>query len=229
MHTASILVVDDEIALRESLRFLLEQQGYRVLAAATGPDALELATREAPDLILLDVMLPGLDGFEVCRRLRGQQYAGIILLLTARDEEIDQVVGLEIGADDYITKPYRQRELQARIKAHLRRGQRQPEAQDHTLQAGDLCLLPERREASYQGRRLDLSPKEYQLLQFLVENGRRAQTRERILSSVWGYDFDGESRVVNVTIQRLREKIESDPAHPQVIVTVRGLGYMCDF
>jgi DNA-binding response OmpR family regulator len=206
------MVVDDEESLVESLRFLLEQQQYRVLCATSGSECLQQVQRQTPDLILLDVMLPGTDGFEVCRQLRTQGYAGLVLLLTARGDEIDQVLGLELGADDY-------------IKAHLRRARRAP---DNTLRAGELQLCPERREASLREQRLELSPKEFQLLQFLWENRRRAQSRERILESVWGYDFDGESRVVNVTIQRLREKIEDDPAAPRYIVTVRGVGYMFD-
>lgn len=226
MAGPTLLVVDDEESLRESLRFLLEQQHYRVLAAADGPEGLHLAAQQAPDLILLDVMLPGLDGFEVCRRLRAQGFGGVVVLLTARGEEIDQVVGLELGADDYIVKPFRHRELLARVKAHLRRSQRLDS--DPGLKSGPLTLHPERREAFFHDTRLELTPKEFALLHFLVENRRKAQTRERILSAVWGYDFGGETRVVNVTIQRLREKIEADPANPGLLVTVRGLGYMWD-
>lgn len=225
---ATLLLVDDEVSLLESLAFLLEQQGYAVHTAGSGPECLQQVEQQAPDLIVLDVMLPGMDGFEVCRRLRAQEYPGVILLLTAKGEEIDQVVGLELGADDYITKPFRHRELLARIRAHLRRCERNGSFEEHCLRAGDLKLQPERREAFLAERKLELSPKEYQLLQFLLENRRRVQSRERILSQVWGYDFEGESRVVNVTIQRLREKIESDPAQPRYIVTVRGAGYMFD-
>lgn len=219
----TVLVVDDELSLVESLRFLLEQNSYRVVTAGTGPQALEQARTYAPNLILLDIMLPGFDGLEVCRRLRAQGFQAPILLLTARDDEIDQVVGLEIGADDYVTKPFRHRELLARVRAHLRRNQRLEPA---GLKAGDIEIFPERREAFCRGEKLDLTPKEFQLLQFLLENRRRAQSRERILSAVWGYDYEGEDRVVNVTIQRLREKVEIDPGNPQQIVTVRGLGYM---
>ncbi|MBT9585286.1 response regulator transcription factor [bacterium] len=218
----TVLVVDDEESLRESLRFMLEQQHYRVLLASDGPQCLQLVAQDPPHLILLDVMLPGLDGFEVCRQLRSRGFEGAVLLLTARGEEIDQVVGLELGADDYIVKPFRHRELLARVKAHLRRNQRS----EVTLRAGTLQLFPDRREAFANGEKLDLTPKEYALLQFFLENRRRAQSRERILSAVWGYDFGGETRVVNVTIQRLREKIEADPASPTQLVTVRGVGYM---
>lgn len=222
----TVLLVDDEDSLRESLRFMLEQQNYKVLSAGDGAECLQVVGRQAPDLILLDVMLPGLDGFEVCRRLRGQGFGGVIVLLTAKGEEIDQVVGLELGADDYIVKPFRHRELLARVKAHLRRSQRaEPEA---GLKSGKVHLFPERREAWADGHKLDLTPKEFALLHYLVDHRRKAQSRERILSSVWGYDFGGETRVVNVTIQRLREKIEADPANPTHIVTVRGVGYMWD-
>jgi len=221
----TVLVVDDEESLRESLRFMLEQQHYRVLLAADGAEGLRLA-QQGPDLILLDVMLPGLDGLEVCRSLRQQGYAGVIVLLTARGDEVDQVVGLELGADDYIVKPFRHRELLARIKAHLRRSQR--EESEPGLRSGDLVIFPERQEATREGQKLDLTPKEFALLQYLVEHRRRAQSRDSILSSVWGYDFGGETRVVNVTVQRLREKIEVDPANPKYLVTVRGLGYMWD-
>ena len=223
----TVLVVDDEESLRESLRFALEQQHYRVLLACDGPQCLQLVAQDPPHLILLDVMLPGLDGFEVCRQLRSRGFKGSVLLLTARGEEIDQVVGLELGADDYIVKPFRHRELLARIKAHLRRNQR-AETCEVTLNAGTFQLFPDRHEAFANGEKLDLTPKEYALLQFLIENRRRAQSRERILSAVWGYDFGGETRVVNVTIQRLREKIEADPANPSQLVTVRGVGYMWD-
>ncbi len=224
-----ILVVDDEESLVESIRFLLEQQGYRVLTALRGADALHLAAREKPDLVLLDVMLPGMDGFEVCRRLRSQGFEGLVVLLTARGDEIDQVVGLELGADDYLTKPFRHRELAARLKAHLRRSQREgsgPGREEET-RAGLLRLIPERREAWHGQNRLELTPREYQLLQYLLANLGRVCTREHILEACWGFDFEGESRVVNVTIQRLRDKLEAAGGSPH-IVTVRSLGYMLD-
>ncbi len=220
-----ILVVDDEESLRESLRYLLQQASYEVRTAASGPDGLELALNWQPDLTLLDVMLPGLDGIEVCRRLRAGGFAHPILLLTARAQEIDQVQGLEQGADDYIVKPFRHLELLARVKAHLRRFQRQPEP---GMRSGQLEIFPERHEVWRDGAKLELTPKEFALLQFLLENRRKAQSRERILSACWGYEFDGEARVVNVTVQRLREKIEADPANPAYLVTVRGVGYMWD-
>lgn len=221
----TILVVDDELSIVESVRFLLEQNQFQVVTATTGPGALEQVRLHSPALLLLDIMLPGMDGLEVCRRLRSQGYGGAVVLLTARDQEIDQVVGLEIGADDYITKPFRHRELLARVRAHLRRLHRVGGG-GASLKSGSLELIPERREVWLRGARVDLTPKEFQLLQFLLENRRRAQSRERILESVWGYDYDGEDRVINVTVQRLRDKLEEDPAHPALIVTVRGLGYM---
>lgn len=220
-----ILVVDDEESLRESLRYLLQQAAYEVRTAATGSEGLEVAQSWQPDLILLDVMLPQLDGFEVCRRLRGSGFANVILLLTARGQEIDQVQGLEQGADDYIVKPFRHLELLARIKAHLRRLHRLAES---VVSTGELEVLAERHEVWRSGQKLDLTPKEFALLQFLLEHRRKAQSRERILSACWGYDFEGEARVVNVTVQRLREKIEADPADPRYLVTVRGVGYMWD-
>lgn len=220
-----ILVVDDEESLRESLRFLLQQAHYQVETAEDGLQGLHKAGEFQPDLILLDGMLPGLDGVEVCRRLRAQQFSGIVLMLTARGEEIDQVMGLEGGADDYVVKPFRHLELLARIKAHLRRRGRDTEP---GLRSGELEIFPDRHEVWRCSAKLDLTPKEFALLHFLFEHRRKAQSRERILSACWGYEFDGEARVVNVTVQRLREKIESDPAQPRYLVTVRGVGYMWD-
>lgn len=220
-----ILVVDDEESLRESLRFLLEQSQYQVATAEDGLLGLEKARSWQPDLILLDGMLPGLDGLEVCRRLRAEEFPGVVLMLTARGEEIDQVMGLEGGADDYVVKPFRHLELLARIKAHLRRRGR---AGEPGLRSGDLEIFPDRHEVWRSSSKLDLTPKEFALLHFLFENRRKAVSRERILSACWGYEFDGEARVVNVTVQRLREKIENDPAQPRYLVTVRGVGYMWD-
>jgi two-component system OmpR family response regulator len=220
-----ILVVDDEEALRESLRFLLQQAQYQVETADDGPQGLLKASQFEPDLVLLDGMLPGLDGLEVCRRLRAQNFAGVVLMLTARGEEIDQVLGLESGADDYVVKPFRHLELLARIKAHLRRRDRVAEP---GLRSGDLEIFPDRHEVWRCSVKVDLTPKEFALLHFLYEHRRKAVSRERILSACWGYEFDGEARVVNVTVQRLREKIEVDPAQPRYLVTVRGVGYMWD-
>ncbi len=218
----SLLLVDDEASLRDSLSFVLSGQGYQVRTAASGLECLEAVAQAPPDLILLDVMLPGLDGLEVCRRLRSQGFAGLVLLLTARDEEIDQVLGLETGADDYITKPFRQRELLARLRAHLRRLERLQSSPQQVV-AGPLTWWPSRREVLRGEQRLELSPKEYQLLTFFIENKGQLLTHERLLEHCWGYDFEGENRVVKVTIQRLRDKIGDN-----LITTLRGSGYRLD-
>jgi len=229
--TEKILVVEDETALRETLEYNLARQGYEVLSAADGFTALTLARAEQPDLVLLDVMLPGLDGFEVCRRLR-REASMPILMLTARADEIDKVVGLEIGADDYLTKPFSMRELLARVKAQLRRVrllQEEPPpllpAPPEQLRFGDLLLDVTRHEV-YRGETLlHLTPKEYELLHYLASHRGQMLTRERILEEVWGWEFAGGTRTVDVHIRWLREKLEEDPAAPQRIVTVRGSGY----
>lgn len=227
-----VLVVEDDLALRETLEYNLTRQGYTVLTAADGPTALKTARQEQPDLILLDIMLPGLDGFEVCRALR-QETNVPILMLTARDEEIDRVVGLEVGADDYVTKPFSMRELLARVKALLRRSRIVQEERA----AGDLLVPPDRlvfddliidlarHEVTRAGQPLDLRPKEYDLLLFLARNRGILLSRELLLERVWGWDYGGGSRTVDVHVRWLREKIEPDPAHPRRIVTVRGVGY----
>jgi DNA-binding response OmpR family regulator len=221
-----VLVVEDELALRETLEYNLTHQGYQVYTAADGRAALEIARREQPDLIVLDVMLPGLDGFEVCRRLR-QEMNVPILMLTARTEEVDRVVGLEIGADDYVTKPFSMRELLARVKAHLRREHERGElpTRPAELAFGDLMISESRREVRLAGQPLRLKPKEYELLAFLARNRGIVFSRDHILEQVWGWDFVGGSRTVDVHVRWLREKIEPDPAHPTRIVTVRGTGY----
>ncbi|MBN1261722.1 MAG: response regulator transcription factor [Anaerolineae bacterium] len=228
-----ILVVEDEVALRETLEYNLTRQGYRVTTAKDGPRALELARSEQPDLILLDVMLPGLDGFEVCRILR-QETNIPILMLTAKVDEIDKVVGLEVGADDYLTKPFSMRELLARVKALLRRVRmlRQelataptPGAPSQQLQHDDLVIDLERREVFYRDELLHLKPKEYDLLRFLAENRGKVLSRDRILEEVWGWDYNGGTRTVDVHVRWLREKVEPEPANPVRIVTVRGIGY----
>lgn len=231
----AILVVEDEISLQETLAYNLEKQGYVVHTAATGGQALEVAREIKPDLILLDIMLPEMDGFEVCRTLR-QEMNTPILMLTARDDEIDRVVGLEVGADDYLTKPFSMRELLARVKAMLRRVRLIKEdasarsAQDTLLTNdsmvfGNLEINPVRREILLNGKPLAVKPKEYELLQYLSLHRGKVLTRETILEKVWGWDFIGDSRTVDVHIRWLREKIENDPATPIRIVTVRGAGY----
>lgn len=221
----TILVVEDEPTLRETLEYNLTHQGYRVYTAADGWTALDMARREQPALIILDVMLPGLDGFEVCRRLR-QEMDVPILMLTARAEEVDRVVGLEIGADDYVTKPFSMRELLARVKAHLRRERRgQSVARPAKLVFDDLVIDESRHEVRLAGQPLYLKPKEYELLLFLARNRGIVFSRDEILERVWGWDFTGGSRTVDVHVRWLREKIEPDPANPTRIVTVRGTGY----
>lgn len=228
-----VLVVEDEPALLETLAYNLRRQGYEVHTAADGPAALALARRVRPDLLILDVMLPGLDGFEVCRILRREMTVPI-LMLTARADEIDRVVGLELGADDYLTKPFHMRELLARVKALLRRvhmareeaaTQSRQEPEGQVLTFGDLTLDLVRREVRRGGELLDLSPREHALLLFLAQHQGRVLSRERILEEVWGWDYAGETRTVDIHIRWLREKIEADPAHPTRIITVRGVGY----
>ena len=223
-----ILVVDDEMSLRETLQYNLERQGYRVTTAATGLEALRLAREIKPDLILLDIMLPGIDGIEVCRILRREMQMPIIMV-TARTEEVDRVVGLELGADDYISKPFSLRELMARVKAQLRRVKLSSSAQVDSvktpLASGDLTVDPVRHQVTLRGQVLELSPKEYELLAFLVQHPGQALTREAILERVWGWEYAGGTRTVDVHIRWLRTKIEVDPANPTRIVTVRNAGY----
>jgi DNA-binding response OmpR family regulator len=227
-----ILVVEDEPTLVETLAYNLNRQGYTVVTATDGHAALAVARREQPDLIVLDVMLPGLDGFEVCRILR-QEMNVPILMLTARTDEVDRVVGLEMGADDYLTKPFSMRELLARVKALLRRvrltreeaaAESAPASADR-IEIGDLTIDLARRELTRAGQVIHLKPKEYDLLVFLVRHAGIVLSRDLILERVWGWDFDGDSRTVDVHVRWLREKIEPDPAHPTRIVTVRGVGY----
>jgi len=233
--TEAILVVEDEISLQETLAYNLKKQGYTVHTASTGGQALKFARELKPDLILLDIMLPEMDGFEVCRTLR-QEMNTPILMLTARDDEIDRVVGLEVGADDYLTKPFSMRELLARVKAMLRRVRLiREDAEAHTaalespaggiMQFGNLEVNSTRREVLFNGKPLPLKPKEYELLHYLAIHRGQVLTRETILEKVWGWDFIGDSRTVDVHIRWLREKIEKDAATPERIVTVRGAGY----
>jgi len=234
---AKVLVVEDDPTLLETLEYNLKRQGHLVCTAGDGYTALRVARQERPDVIVLDIMLPGLDGFEVCRILR-QEMTTPILMLTARSDEVDKIVGLEVGADDYLTKPFSMRELLARLKALLRRvrliqedltaATSQPSAAGtagEVWRFDDLTIDLARREASYRGEILHLKPKEYELLVFLARNKGVVLSRDLILERVWGWDYDGGSRTVDVHIRWLREKIEPDPAHPNRIVTVRGVGY----
>jgi DNA-binding response OmpR family regulator len=232
--TVKILVVEDEISLQETLAYNLKKQGYEVETVGNGLKALDLARQNQPDLILLDVMLPGMDGFDVCRTLRKEMDTPIIIL-TARDDEIDRVVGLELGADDYIVKPFSMRELLARVKARLRvlqlmQAKKQPvevppEGEEENAVFGNLTIDFTRHEARLDDQPMHLKPKEFELLVFLIQHQGRALSRDYILEKVWGWDFVGDSRTVDVHVRWLREKIEVDPAAPQRIVTVRGAGY----
>jgi DNA-binding response OmpR family regulator len=227
-----VLVVEDEVTLRETLEYNLARQGYEVSTAADGRAALEVARRERPDAIVLDIMLPGIDGFEVCRILR-QEMSVPILMLTARADEVDKVVGLEVGADDYVTKPFSMRELIARVKAQLRRvrlvreeaATGEGEATAKQLTFGDLTLDLGRGEVRHKGEPLHLKLKEYELLVFLARNRGMVLSRALILERVWGWDYGGGTRTVDVHVRWLRGKIEADPAHPTRIVTLRGIGY----
>jgi DNA-binding response OmpR family regulator len=233
-----ILIVEDEPALVDTLEYSLSRQGYKVSVATDGGKALEVARREQPDLIVLDVMLPTLDGFEVCRILR-QEMSVPILMLTARADEVDKVVGLEVGADDYLSKPFSMRELIARVKAQLRRvrlvreemeneEKSEPEVgavRPERLIFGDLVIDMGRREMSFKREVHHLKPKEFELLVFLARNKGMVLSRDLILERVWGWDYDGGSRTVDVHVRWLREKVEEDPSNPVRIVTVRGIGY----
>ncbi|MCE7861400.1 MAG: DNA-binding response regulator [Chloroflexi bacterium CFX2] len=227
-----ILIVEDEIALQDALAYNLKKEGYIIETSGDGLSALEAARKFNPDLIVLDIMLPQMDGFEVARILR-KEMSTAILMLTARDDEIDRVVGLEVGADDYLTKPFSMRELIARVKAQLRRarllreemGKSVEEARHETLTFDNLTINLTRREVLLNETPIQLKPKEYELLLFLAEHRRQMLSREFILERVWGWDFIGDSRTVDVHIRWLRQKIEENSSEPKRIVTVRGGGY----
>ena len=227
-----VLVIEDEPTLLETLTYNLKRQGYDVIAVADGKAGIEAARTELPDLLILDLMLPGVDGIEVCRVLR-QEMTIPILMLTAKADEIDKIVGLEVGADDYMTKPFSMRELMARVKAMLRRERLIREelaAQDvpspnQRYTFGNLVIDEARHEVRINGSPLRLKPKEYELLHFLARQQGIVVSRDLILERVWGWDFDGGSRTVDVHIRWLREKVELDPSNPIRIVTVRGIGY----
>jgi DNA-binding response OmpR family regulator len=222
-----VLVVDDEPTLVATLRYNLEREGYQVVTAADGDSGVSLARSDRPDLVILDLMLPMIDGFEVCRLLR-REMAVPILMLTAKADEVDKVVGLELGADDYVTKPFSMRELLARVRALLRRAETAPAVDSDLLTVGDLQVDLRRREASRAGRALPLKPKEYELLLFFLRNRGRAFTRDQLLNQIWGYDFAGDTRTVDVHVRWLRQKIEEEPAKPTRLITIRGVGYRFD-
>lgn len=226
-----ILVVDDEKSIVTLLQYNLEQSGYSVITALDGEEGLNRAIAEKPQLIILDLMLPKLDGIEVCKQLRQQKIMVPILMLTAKDDEFDKVLGLELGADDYMTKPFSPREVVARIKAILRRSQISQEAgesndeREDVLKLNELEIYHDRYEAFFKGRILELTPKEFELLLYLAQHKGRVLTRDQLLSAVWNYDFAGDTRIVDVHISHLREKIEEDTRKPIYIKTIRGLGY----
>ena len=233
---STVLVVDDEQTLRDMLAYNLRREGYRVLTAADGAEAIPLAYAERPDLVILDVMLPGVSGFDVCRAIR-RELTVPILMLSAREEEIDKVLGLELGADDYLTKPFGLRELLARVHALIRRTDMlrtaAPASPPATaarsagplLVSGDLAIDVARRTVTRAGRQLALKPKEFDLLAFLARHAQQVFSREVLLDRVWGYDFVGGTRTVDVHVRWLRTKIEADPANPAVLETVYGVGY----
>jgi two-component system alkaline phosphatase synthesis response regulator PhoP len=226
----TILIVEDEMDIADLVKYHLEREGFAARTVADGKHALELVVRDHPDLIVLDLMLPGMDGLELCRRLRAQGATqGIpIIMLTARAEEVDRIVGLEVGADDYVPKPFSPRELVARVKAVLRRSAAPAGPSEAPVSAGSLRLDPLRHEVTKDDQRIDLSAMEFRLLEFFLRHRGRVFTRTQLLDQVWGQDRFVEPRTVDVHIRRLREKVEEDPRDPILILTVRGTGYKCE-
>jgi DNA-binding response OmpR family regulator len=226
LQRKKILLVDDEAAIVQSLRYNLEKNGYAVATAGDGRTAVTLASTEAPDLIVLDIMLPLLDGIEACKEIR-KVSAVPIIMLTAKDQEFDKVLALELGADDYVTKPFSLGEIMARIKARLRRQDVALEQQkNEAITIGEITIDPSRQRLVVRESEVALAPKEFRLLHVLMENRGRIVTRQMLLEKVWGYDFEGEHQTISVHIRWLREKIEIDPNNPRHIVTVRSRGYM---
>ena len=222
---SSVLVVEDEQSLREPLVYILEREGFEVFEAADGPAALVQWKERKPDLILLDLMLPGMSGVDVCREIRNHSTVPIIMV-TAKDSEVDKVVGLEIGADDYVVKPYSTRELLARIKAVLRRGSIPDARQPRTvIEAGPVRIDTDRHSVTVSGVAVTLPLKEFELLEYLIDNANRVLTRGQIIDRVWGSNYYGDTKTLDVHVKRIRGKIEPDPANPRFLMTVRGLGY----
>ncbi len=220
-----ILVVDDESAILQTLRFNLERNGYAVCTAGDGRSAIAVASTEKPDLVILDIMLPVLDGIEACKEIR--KTSGVpIIMLTAKDQEFDKVLALELGADDYVTKPFALGEFLARVKARLRRIDTGDVVKNEAITIGEITLDPARQRLVVRGADVALAPKEFRLLHVLMENRGRIVTRQMLLEKVWGYDFEGEHQTISVHIRWLREKIEVDPNNPRHIITVRSRGYM---
>jgi two-component system OmpR family response regulator len=227
MADNKVLVVEDDPNLLETLKYNLQKESYNVITATDGEQAVAIAQREKPDLIILDIMLPKINGFEVCRILRKEMTVPI-LMLTAKVDETDKIVGLEIGADDYMTKPFSMREFLARVRAMFRRtkmAEAPPAGEPILLKIDDIEIDIARHRASLSGAVLDLSPKEFDLLAFLAKNKGMVFSREQLLEKVWGYDYAGDTRTVDVHIRWLRQKIETDPGHPKYLITVRGTGY----
>ncbi|AWI13087.1 MULTISPECIES: response regulator transcription factor [Bacillaceae] len=225
-----ILIVDDEESIVTLLEYNLRQAGFDVLTAYDGEEGFQRAKTESPNLIVLDLMLPKMDGMEVCKELRREHIHTPILMLTAKDDEIDKVLGLELGADDYMTKPFSPREVVARIKAILRRTNNFPEQSEKEgdsikINIGNLEIFPDRYEVFLSGELLEFTPKEFELLLYLTKNKGRVLTRDQLLNAVWNYDFAGDTRIVDVHISHLRDKIEANSKKPQYIKTIRGLGY----
>jgi DNA-binding response OmpR family regulator len=223
----TILVADDEPTLVATLKYNLERESYAVVTAADGESALEAARASRPDLILLDLMMPGLNGLEVCRIIRREMHVPI-LILTARDAETDKVAGLEIGADDYVTKPFSMRELVARVRALLRRSEQAPAQDTDVVSVSDLTIDLRKRTVTKSGSPLSLKPKEFELLSFFARNHGKAFTRDQLLNQIWGYDYAGDTRTVDVHIRWLREKVEDEPERPARLITIRGVGYRFD-
>ncbi|MCR8994349.1 response regulator transcription factor [Brevibacillus laterosporus] len=225
-----ILVVEDEVSISKLIQFNLEKAGYEVITAFDGKQALTMAREEKPDFIILDLMLPYMDGLDVCKTLRQERINTPILILTAKEDELDKILGLELGADDYITKPFSPREVVARVKAILRRFNAKPEPdqekeEERQYSFGEIVIYPEKYEVFLRDEKVELTPKEFELLQYLASNVGRVLTRDQLLNAVWNYDFVGDSRIVDVHVSHLREKLEQDTKNPRYIKTVRGLGY----
>ena len=221
---AAILLVEDEATIAESVKYALETEGYDVSVANDGRTALELAESESPDLVLLDLMLPEMSGFDVCRLMR-DRWEMPIVIISAKDSEADIVAGLELGADDFVTKPFSMRILLSRIRANLRRGEISNAVEGDSLEVGPLQMDVERHEVLLSGEPISMRPKEFDLLQVLMEESGRLVRRQALLDRVWGYDFYGDTKTLDVHIRRLREKIERDPQNPELLTTIRGLGY----
>jgi two-component system, OmpR family, alkaline phosphatase synthesis response regulator PhoP len=229
-----VLIVDDEESIRTLVQYTFEREGFQTFQVADGLDALDLirSHTERYDLVILDVMLPGQDGMEVCKQLRRENVSIPVILLTAKDDEVDKVVGLEIGADDYVTKPFSPRELVARAKAVLRRfgsesssASRSEQPLKKLLVVGDVQMDMDRHEASVSGQLMELTPREFELLQYFMENSGRVLTRDQLLDHIWGFSAVRDTRIVDVHVSHLREKLEGNPKHPNCIRTVRGIGY----